>query len=63
MAIDNNLPPLSRQFVSHFGEMGMHEGINFTRIGTRLAQHGQQCADRKKPNVDRRSPFRKHSSL
>ena len=30
MAINNNLPPLSRQFVSHFGEMGSRWGINRT---------------------------------
>ncbi|MDB5942438.1 MAG: transcriptional regulator, MarR family-like protein, partial [Ramlibacter sp.] len=30
MAIQNHLPPLSRQFVSHFGEMGSRWGINRT---------------------------------
>ena len=30
MALDNHLPPLSRQFVSHFGEMGSRWGINRT---------------------------------
>ena len=30
MAMDKHLPPLSRQFVSHFGEMGSRWGINRT---------------------------------
>ena len=30
MSIDKHLPPLSRQFVSHFGEMGSRWGINRT---------------------------------
>jgi DNA-binding transcriptional regulator GbsR (MarR family) len=30
MPIDQHLPPLSRQFVSHFGEMGSRWGINRT---------------------------------
>jgi DNA-binding transcriptional regulator GbsR (MarR family) len=30
MATDKHLPPLSRQFVSHFGEMGSRWGINRT---------------------------------
>jgi len=30
MPIDDRLPPLSRQFVSHFGEMGSKWGINRT---------------------------------
>jgi DNA-binding transcriptional regulator GbsR (MarR family) len=30
MPIDKHLPPLSRQFVSHFGEMGSRWGINRT---------------------------------
>jgi DNA-binding transcriptional regulator GbsR (MarR family) len=30
MAIDKHLPPLSRQFVAHFGEMGSRWGINRT---------------------------------
>jgi len=30
MSIANHLPPLSRQFVSHFGEMGSRWGINRT---------------------------------
>jgi DNA-binding transcriptional regulator GbsR (MarR family) len=30
MALQNHLPPLSRQFVSHFGEMGSKWGINRT---------------------------------
>src|SRR6476661_11025557 len=30
MAIDKHLPPLSREFVSHFGEMGSRWGINRT---------------------------------
>jgi DNA-binding transcriptional regulator GbsR (MarR family) len=30
MPMENHLPPLSRQFVSHFGEMGSRWGINRT---------------------------------
>jgi DNA-binding transcriptional regulator GbsR (MarR family) len=30
MALQDHLPPLSRQFVSHFGEMGSRWGINRT---------------------------------
>ena len=30
MGLDQHLPPLSRQFVSHFGEMGSRWGINRT---------------------------------
>lgn len=30
MPLNNHLPPLSRQFVSHFGEMGSKWGINRT---------------------------------
>ena len=30
MAMEKHLPPLSRQFVSHFGEMGSRWGINRT---------------------------------
>lgn len=30
MQMENHLPPLSRQFVSHFGEMGSRWGINRT---------------------------------
>ena len=30
MPIDQHLPPLSRQFISHFGEMGSRWGINRT---------------------------------
>ncbi|MDB5946264.1 MAG: transcriptional regulator, MarR family-like protein [Ramlibacter sp.] len=30
MTTENHLPPLSRQFVSHFGEMGSRWGINRT---------------------------------
>ena len=30
MSLQEHLPPLSRQFVSHFGEMGSRWGINRT---------------------------------
>lgn len=30
MSLDNQLPPLNRQFVAHFGEMGSKWGINRT---------------------------------
>ena len=37
MALQDHLPPLSRQFVSHFGEMGSKWGINRT-VGQNYAR-------------------------